>query len=102
MSSSTTLECWSVRIHGHVQGVGYRDTCAHQARRLGVTGWVRNRSDGTVEALMLGPKDELFRMQAWLRHGPPHARVTAVDVQRLDAPFPIDDLAERFEKRATV
>jgi acylphosphatase len=95
---STEIECWSARIRGKVQGVGYRDTCAHQAKRLGVTGWVRNRLDGSVEAVLLGPRDQLHRMKAWLRRGPPTARVEEVLVQKLEPPFPE---FERFERRPT-
>jgi acylphosphatase len=95
---SAEIECWSVRIRGKVQGVGYRDTCAHQAKRLGVTGWVRNRLDGSVEAVLLGPRDQLHRMKAWLRRGPPTARVEEVLVQKLEPPFPE---FERFERRPT-
>lgn len=95
---SNEIECWSARIRGTVQGVGYRDTCAHHAKKLGVTGWVRNRLDGSVEAVLLGPRDQLHRMKAWLHRGPPLARVDEVMVQKLAPPFPE---FERFEKRPT-
>ncbi|HEY0819175.1 MAG TPA: acylphosphatase [Rhizobacter sp.] len=91
--------CWSARVRGRVQGVGYRDACAREARRLGVCGWVRNRLDGSVEALMLGPPDRLAQLAQWLHRGPPAARVDAVEVDRLGAPFPA--CGSVFERRPT-
>jgi len=78
---------WLVRVHGRVQGVFFRESCVQQARALGVDGWVRNRADGSVEALIQGPPDALEAMRAWLRHGPPSARVDALDcTPQPDAP----------------
>lgn len=68
-----------VIIRGRVQGVGYRDWTQGHARMLGLDGWVRNCDDGTVEALFSGPADQVARMLADARQGPPLARVTAVD-----------------------
>ena len=65
-------------IRGRVQGVGYRAWVEHQARRRELEGWVRNRSDGSVEALFAGPADVVADMVASCRHGPPSARVDAV------------------------
>jgi acylphosphatase len=67
-----------LRIAGRVQGVGYRYALQHEAVRLGITGWVRNCADGSVEALAQGPQQALDALTAWARHGPPAARVSEV------------------------
>jgi acylphosphatase len=72
--------CRRVVVHGLVQGVFFRDSCRREAQRAGVSGWVRNQSDGTVEALFEGPKDGVERMLEWVRRGPPYAQVERVDV----------------------
>ena len=69
-----------LRITGRVQGVGYRYHLAQEARRLCVVGWVRNRSDGSVEALVHGPVAEVEALIIWAHHGPPLARVVGVAV----------------------
>jgi acylphosphatase len=66
-----------VRISGRVQGVGYRAWVEHQARAHGLEGWVRNRRDGSVEALFSGPADDVADMVALCRRGPSLARVDA-------------------------
>jgi acylphosphatase len=63
-----------------VQGVFYRDTCREMAHHLGVSGWVRNRRDGSVEAAFEGDAAAVEEMVAWCRQGPPRAMVTAIDV----------------------
>lgn len=63
------------QITGQVQGVGFRYAMQHEAARLGVTGWVRNRRDGSVEALVQGAADAVEALIAWARHGPPGSRV---------------------------
>ena len=68
-----------LRIHGLVQGVGYRNALQTEATRLGLTGWVRNRSDGTVEALAQGRPEDIEALVEWARRGPPVARVSRVD-----------------------
>jgi acylphosphatase len=68
-----------IRVTGHVQGVGFRDALRAEALRLGLNGWVRNRSDGSVEALLQGDDGAIERLVAWARRGPPLARVHAVD-----------------------
>lgn len=67
-------------IHGVVQGVGFRWSLCAEARRLGVAGWVRNRRDGCVEALLQGTPEALAALTAWAHRGPPDARVSAVEV----------------------
>lgn len=74
-----------VRIRGRVQGVGYRDWTLRRATALGLHGWVRNRRDGSVEALFAGPTAAVDRMIADCRDGPPLARVDAVDSEAADA-----------------
>lgn len=69
-----------VRVHGRVQGVWYRGTARGEAERLGLHGWVRNRSDGSVELLLQGDGAALEEMLAWCRVGPPGADVTRLDV----------------------
>jgi acylphosphatase len=80
-----------LRIHGRVQGVGYRAFVNDQAIRLGLSGWTRNRSDGTVEALVAGEAAAVERLIAALRKGPPGARVTRID----EADAAREALAER-------
>lgn len=69
-----------VVVTGRVQGVFYRDSCRRQADRLAVAGWVRNRPDGTVEAVFEGPPDAVTAMVDWCRRGPRTARVDGVRV----------------------
>lgn len=69
-----------LRIFGRVQGVGFRHYMQREARRRGVNGWVRNRKDGTVEAVLQGPQEAVDAVLAWVRHGPPSAIVTDVQV----------------------
>ena len=68
-----------VVVRGRVQGVGFRASCARRAENLGVHGWVRNRSDGSVEAVFEGLAAAVEAMVAWCREGPPFAAVTGVD-----------------------
>ena len=68
-----------VIIRGRVQGIGYRAWTEVTALERGVEGWVRNRRDGSVEALFSGLDDEVAAMIAECRHGPPGARVDAID-----------------------
>jgi acylphosphatase len=67
-----------IRVSGRVQGVGYRYALRDEARRLGVNGWVRNRADGSVEALLQGDDDAVAALVAWAERGPRPARVDAV------------------------
>jgi acylphosphatase len=85
-------------ITGRVQGVGFRYALQDEAQKLGVAGWVRNRSDGSVEALARGAPQALHALAAWARRGPPAARVAAVGIEEL-----ADDAVPEigFELRAT-
>lgn len=74
------MRCVRVVIAGQVQGVFFRTTCARLARELGVSGWIRNRPEGDVEAVFEGPDDAVERLVAWCHEGPSHARVTGVEV----------------------
>lgn len=65
-------------VNGRVQGVCFRYAARKQALRLGLTGYVRNRPDGSVEVVAEGLPDALSRLSAWCRLGPPGARVTGV------------------------
>lgn len=83
-------------ISGRVQGVGYRAWAQRTARKLGLAGWVRNLSDGKVEAVASGPAEAVHKFVADCHAGPPLARVTAVDTAPTDEP---DD--EGFVQRET-
>lgn len=67
-------------IIGRVQGVGFRFYMQRKARELGLTGWVRNRHDGRVEAMIQGGSEAVEAMTAWARRGPPSAMVTDVKI----------------------
>jgi acylphosphatase len=72
------IETYHVRVRGVVQGVGFRHATVRQAHALGIRGWVANLDDGSVEAILQGPANQVDRMLSWLRHGPPAARVSEV------------------------
>jgi acylphosphatase len=92
-----------VTIRGRVQGVGYRAWVEHQAEARGLEGWVRNRTDGSVEALLSGPQDVVADVVASCRRGPSSARVDAV----VEEPASFDALGlrhagERFSVLPTI
>jgi len=68
-----------VRVTGRVQGVFFRSATREVAEDMGLAGWVRNRHDGSVEAVIQGPAVAVDAMVEWCRQGPPHARVEALD-----------------------
>ncbi len=84
------------RIRGQVQGVGFRAWVVREASRRGIRGWVRNRSDGSVEALFSGPNEDVIEMMMACYLGPPGSKVSEVvsDPSR-------DAAGEGFEIRAT-
>jgi len=69
-------------VEGRVQGVWFRDSTRTQAKNLGVNGWVKNRSDGSVEVLAEGPEDGVEKLIEWCHEGPSYARVGRVEVTR--------------------
>ncbi|MEM7524210.1 MAG: acylphosphatase [Pseudomonadota bacterium] len=86
-----------LRIAGRVQGVGYRDWLVGAARALRIAGWVRNRADGSVEALIAGPADVVAALELRCADGPRFARISVVEGEVANpegAPSP-------FERRAT-
>jgi acylphosphatase len=93
------LQCRRVVARGLVQGVGFRDSCVQGARDRGICGWVRNRSDGSVEAVIQGPPAALDGMCDWLAHHVPGARVEALHVETLSRPC---ENLRGFERRPTV
>ena len=70
-----------VVVSGRVQGVFFRDATRERATAGGVDGWVRNRTDGTVEAVLEGPQEAVERVLGFCRSGPPAARVQRIDVE---------------------
>jgi acylphosphatase len=92
-----------VTIRGHVQGVGFRAWTEHEARRRALEGWVRNRRDGSVEAVFAGAPEAVADMIGACRRGPAHARVDAVEAHEAH----LEDLGqhragERFSQLPTV
>ena len=85
-----------LRIHGRVQGVFYRQWTIGTASELGLTGWVRNRDDGTVEAQVQGDESRVEALIEAARHGPPMAEVTGLDIAVAEP----EDLQD-FTQRAT-
>jgi acylphosphatase len=73
-----------VTVTGRVQGVFFRDSTRDEAERRGIAGWVRNREDGSVEAVFEGPRDDIEAMIEWCRSGPSRADVDDVEVSEED------------------
>ena len=84
-------------ISGTVQGVFYRESMRAQAEQLGVTGWVRNRSDGTVEAIVQGTAETVTAIIAWAQRGPKQAQVIKVEVTETEG-----ESYSRFDKLPSV
>jgi len=80
-------------IRGRVQGVGYRYSMVEAARELGIAGWVRNRADGRVEALVQGAPQQIDAIVAWARKGPRGARVDEIEIEPAEGEF------DGFEQR---
>ena len=75
-----------IRVTGRVQGVGYRDWLVREAGGAGLSGWVRNRVDGSVEALLAGEESAVGAVLLAARHGPPLARVDRIDESFAEPP----------------
>ena len=84
-----------LEIRGVIQGVGYRWSMAEEARRLQVCGWVRNRRDGSVEAMLAGAHGAVDRLIAWARQGPQSSVVESIEVFEGEGAF------RTFEQRPT-
>jgi acylphosphatase len=92
-----------VTIRGRVQGVGYRAFVEHQAMARRLEGWVRNRRDGSVEALLAGPADVVSEMVALCRRGPSSARVAAVEEEAANSDaLNLRRAGERFSVLPTI
>lgn len=78
------MKAYKVRVEGRVQGVCFRHYTHEKANELGISGWVRNCSDGSVEALICGDDAQLDTMLSWLRHGPSSAVVTNTDIEPVE------------------
>ncbi len=87
----------TIRVHGRVQGVFFRASTRSVARRLGLSGWVRNETDGSVLIEAAGPCEALQAFVDWCRHGPEGARVEAIDLDW----HPAGEMPPGFAIRAT-
>ncbi|MGA0564868.1 acylphosphatase [Ancylobacter sp. VNQ12] len=88
-------------IHGRVQGVGYRAWLAGEARRRGLSGWVRNRRAGSVEALLFAEEAALAELLVACRMGPPTASVTRIEILEIE-PGEADGPFTGFDVRPTI
>ncbi len=80
-------ESYRFVVTGHVQGVGFRVATRRKAKAMGLSGWVRNCPDGSVEGLVAGPdRASVTGLRDWLRRGPPGAKVETLEWQAVDAP----------------
>jgi len=85
-----------VLISGRVQGVWFRATTKEKAEELGVTGWVRNTSDGRVEAVFMGEEDKVNKLIEWCHQGPPLAEVEKVEVKPYTSEEEYKDFTIRY------
>ena len=92
--------CRHLSIDGRVQGVGYRWSLSTRGTALGLRGWVRNRRDGSVEALLCGTPEAVEQLTAWAHIGPPHAHVEQV-IGREPTPAEAATVGPGFEQLPT-
>jgi len=83
-------------IEGRVQGVWFRDSTRNEATRLNLTGWVKNRFDGSVEVVAEGSQEKAKKLIEWCHHGPPGARVTMVHEIKEDCTGEFDSFRITF------
>jgi len=81
-------------IFGHVQGVFFRDSMSREAQNLGISGWVRNCNDGTVEAAVHGDPAAIDAIVRWAHHGPRHAQVVGVKIEPYHGTYNSFDVIE--------
>ena len=79
MSSSTSIHRVRITVFGDVQAVGFRFSCIEVARDLGLTGWVRNNPDGSVEVVAEGEREKLENLSSWASKGPPLSKIGRVE-----------------------
>jgi len=87
--------CYRLHIRGRVQGVSFRDWMVEEARRAGVSGWVRNRDDGSVEALVAGGEAAVSSLVTRCRNGPPLASVDDINQQSETPPPDLSGFTRR-------
>lgn len=97
MRSQIILTCVRLKIRGRVQGVFFRQSTCQEAKLLKLSGWVKNNPDGSVEALVEGPDDDVKKLIDWCHQGPPSARVDSVDVEEAS-----QEEGERFKGKFVV
>ena len=85
-----------LKITGRVQGVGFRNSTRRKARELGVSGWVKNLADGSVEAVVEGEKDNVEDLISWANTGPRLANVNEVEVDRRQPKNDLDGFSIRY------
>ena len=77
-------KCVSCIVKGHVQGVFYRANTEKQAKKIGITGWVKNLPNGDVEALLCGTESQIEELVSWMKMGPENSRVDEVIINNME------------------
>lgn len=85
-----------IKIHGKVQGVGYRFYATRVARRLGLKGWIQNLRDGSVESIVEGEPQKIDEWITEIKEGPRYAEVVRIDQERRDSAGPLGDFDVKF------